>query len=80
MSKIREKFGHVTCTLFDNVAFISNCIDDVTAKHAVTYYDLSRHVLEKSLINAKSNKAVNALLDLATAKLQISYFCCIKLH
>jgi len=52
-------FGHMTCTLFSNVAFISNRIDDVIAKHAMTYCDLSRHVLEKSLITL-SNKIVDA--------------------
>ena len=29
MSNIREKSGHVTCTLFGIVAFISNRIDDI---------------------------------------------------
>ena len=56
MSNVRKKSGHMICTLFSNVAFISNRIDDVTAKHAVTCCDLSRHVLEKSLITL-SNKA-----------------------
>ena len=46
--------GHVTCILFSNVAFISDRIDDVTAKHTVTCCDLSQHV-EKSLITL-SNK------------------------
>ncbi|EGI69384.1 hypothetical protein G5I_01871 [Acromyrmex echinatior] len=32
MSNVREKSGHVTCTLFGNVAFISNCIDDIIIK------------------------------------------------
>jgi len=34
--KNNECFGHVTDTLFSNVAFISNRIDDVTAKHIVS--------------------------------------------
>ena len=53
--------NHVTLfsTLFSNVAFISNRIDDVIAKHAVTCCDLSRHVLEKSLITL-SNEAIDA--------------------
>jgi len=50
ISNVREKFGHVICTLFGNIAIISNRIDDVTAKHAVTCCDLSWYVLEKSLI------------------------------
>ena len=29
MSNVREKSDHVTCTLFDNVTFISNRIDDI---------------------------------------------------
>jgi len=59
MSNVREKSSHMICTLFSNVAFISNRIDDITAKHAVTCCDLSRYVLEKPLITL-SNKAVDA--------------------
>ena len=56
MSNVREKSGHET--LFSNIAFMSNRIDDVTARHA-TCCDLSQHVLEKSLITL-FNKVVDA--------------------
>jgi len=72
MSNVREKSSHMICTLFSNVAFISNRIDDITAKHAVTCCDLSRYVLEKSLITL-SNKPSTLM------KLQTSHFCYIKL-
>ena len=58
ISNVREKSDRVTYTLFDNVAFISNRIDDVIAEHAVTCCDLSQYVLEKPSI-AVSNKAVD---------------------
>ena len=57
MSNVREKSGHVTCTLFSNVVYIKS--HDDTAKHAMTCCVLSRHVLEKSLITL-SNKAIDA--------------------
>jgi len=60
MSNVREKSDHVTCILFGNVAFISNRIDDVNAKHVVTCCDLSAAYPWKIFDYAKSNKAVDA--------------------
>jgi len=34
----REKFGHVTYILFGNVAFISNCIDDIIMSWHVKWF------------------------------------------
>jgi len=72
MSNVHEKSGHLTCTLFGNIA-LYQIILMTSSRNAVTCCDLSQHVFEKSLITLN-------LIKPSLAKLQTSHFCCIKLH